>query len=83
MPTAPDNAFIAVYLRVGEGRREEVLERVGKALFDALCDFVSGVMKDHPIALSCELQEIDPRRRWNKNNLREHMTLRAGGEAAG
>lgn len=72
----PDNAFIAIYLRLGEGRREEVLEAVGKALFDTLCEFVSDAMQDHPIALSYEVQEIDPRRRWNKNNLRDHIARR-------
>ena len=73
----PDNAFIAVYLRIGEGRREEVLERAGKTLFDTLCEAVKDTFDDHPLALSYEIQLIDPRLRWNKNNLREQI----GGES--
>ena len=69
----PDNAFIAVFLRVGEGRREEVLERAGKMLFDTLCDAVKDIFNDQPLALSYEVQIIDPRLRWNKNNLREQI----------
>jgi 5-carboxymethyl-2-hydroxymuconate isomerase len=73
----PDNAFIAVCLRVGEGSREEVLERVGKTLFDSLCEAVKDTLDDQPLALSYEVQVIDPRLRWNKNNLREQI----GGES--
>ncbi len=73
----PDNAFIAVYLRIGEGRSLEVREQVGHALFQALCDFTADVFAETPIALSYEVQEIDPRTRWNHNNLRDHMAERS------
>lgn len=72
----PDNAFIAVYLRLGEGRKEELLETVGRELSHQLFEFVKGVLGDHPIALSFEIQEIDLRKRWNDNNMREHITRR-------
>ncbi len=75
----PDNAFLAVYLRLAEGRREDVLESVGQVLFQELRDFVKGALADHPIALSYEIQEIDPRRRWNDNNLRDFMKSRGSG----
>jgi hypothetical protein len=34
-------------------------------------------LDDQPLALSYEVQVIDPRLRWNKNNLREQI----GGES--
>ena len=73
----PDNAFLAIYLRIGKGRDEATRVEVGKALFDALCEFTAAHRAEHPIALSYEVQEIDPVTRWNENNLREHLAARA------
>ena len=72
----PDNAFVAVYLRVGEGRSLELREQIGRALFAALRDATADLFRERPLALSLEVQEIDPRTRWNENNLREHMAQR-------
>lgn len=78
----PDNAFIAVYLRIGEGRSVETRERVGHALFTVLKDYTAEAFARSPIALSYEVQEIDPRTRWNHNNLRDHMAIREAAEDA-
>ena len=78
----PDNAFIAGYLRIGEGRSLEVREQVGYALFEKLREYTAEAFAKTPIALSYEVQEIDPRTRWNHNNLREHMAQRAGASDA-
>ena len=72
----PDNAFIAVYLRIGKGRDEATRVALGRALADALVAHVRQALGDAPIALSYEVQEIDPATRWNENNLREHMAAR-------
>ncbi|MEM7019153.1 MAG: 5-carboxymethyl-2-hydroxymuconate isomerase [Pseudomonadota bacterium] len=71
-----DNGFIAVYLRIGKGRTEETRIEVGETLFKTLCDYVQPVFDTSPIALSYEVQEIDPTTRWNQNNLRDHIAQR-------
>lgn len=77
----PDNAYIAVYLRIGQGRSEELRIDVGKTLYDCLCSYTTDLVANTPIALSYELQEIDPVTRWNHNNLRDHIARRQeGGE---
>ena len=76
----PDNGYIAVYLRIGQGRSEELRIEVGKTLYDCLCSYTSDLYASTPIALSYELQEIDPVTRWNHNNLRDHLAKRQEGD---
>ncbi|MGI9326370.1 MAG: hypothetical protein ACR2PZ_14205 [Pseudomonadales bacterium] len=73
----PDNAFIAVYLRIAEGRPLAVRQALGEALFQCLTEYTAELFALTPIALSYELQEIDPITRWNQNNLKEHLQSRA------
>ncbi len=72
----PDNAFVAVYLRVGEGRDRATLQRIGSTLSEVLVKQVQTMAPDLPIALSYELQEIDAGLRWNTNSIRDHMQAR-------
>ena len=67
--------FIAVYLRIGEGRTEKVKKQMGEDLFQCLCGFVDNAMGDVPIALSYEIQEIDPHFRWNRNSIPKFMHI--------
>jgi 5-carboxymethyl-2-hydroxymuconate isomerase len=76
----PANAYIAVYLRIGQGRSEEVRIEVGKTLYDCLCRYTADLYVKTPMALSYELQEIDPVTRWNHNNLRDHLAKRQEGD---
>lgn len=72
----PDNAYIAVYLRIGKGRSEETRIEVGKTLYECLVDFTAAYYAEYPVAVSYEVQEIDPVTRWNHNNLRDHLAKR-------
>lgn len=72
----PDNAFIAVYLRVLEGRPVEVRQSAGKSIFAVLKDFVAEIYDSRPVALSFEVQEIRQDTRWNQNNLRDYLAQR-------
>lgn len=72
----PDNAFINVVLRIGEGRPFELRKATGEALFTALCDFLAPVYDATPLAISYEIQEIDTDLRWKQNNLRDYLAER-------
>ena len=72
-----DNAFIHLVLRIGFGRDLETRKRAGDAIFQALCDGVAEDQAQNPLALSCEIQEIDPELSWKKNNLAEWIEKRA------
>ena len=72
----PDNAFVHVILKLGYGRSVEVRRAFGDRLFAALCKLLEPVSSTSPIAISFEIQQIDPELTWKKNNLREYMTKR-------
>ena len=72
----PNNAYIAVYLRIAKGREEDTRINIGQTLHECLCDYVKEIYDCDPIALSYEIQEIEPTARWNTNNLREHLARR-------
>lgn len=72
----PDNAYIAVYLRIAQGRPAEVKDQLLQALTTALDEFVAQDFAEYPLALSYEIQEIQTAMRWNHNNLREHLKER-------
>ena len=73
----PDNAFVHLILKLGHGRPMEVKKTFGETIFGALCELLEPVSKSSPLAISFEIQEIDPELTWKKNNLREHMMARA------
>jgi 5-carboxymethyl-2-hydroxymuconate isomerase len=72
----PDNAFIHVILKLGHGRPLEKRRAFGEALFAALCELLEPVTSTSPLAISFEIQEIDPELTWKKNNLRDYMASR-------
>ena len=76
----PDNAFVHAVMRIARGRTLEVRQAAGKELFAALCEFLEPVQSGSPLAISYEIQEIDPEQRWNRNNLRDYLARRAGDE---
>lgn len=72
-----DNAFINVTLRIAEGRTAEEKRGAGERLFSALLRYVDTVYGSRPLALSFEIQEIDPECRWKQSNIRDYMARRA------
>jgi len=73
----PDNAFVHLILKLGHGRPMEVKKAFGETIFAALCELLGPVSKSSPLAISFEIQQIDPELTWKKNNLREYMMVRA------
>ena len=72
---SPNLGFIAVYLRIAEGRSIEVRKAVGEALFMCLCEHIDSQVGDAPLALSYEIQEIIAETRWNRNRVPEFMSV--------
>lgn len=79
----PDNMFIAVTVRIGKGRDPQVRQACVADLMAALKNHLQSIVDVLPIALSVELQEIDPDHRINENNLRDHLAKRAEGGTDG
>ena len=74
-----DNAFVAVTARIGHGRDAETRKRAAQMIFDALCDHLAKIYENAPLAISLELQEMDPQTSLKKNNLHAIVKERAAG----
>lgn len=75
----PDNAFLHVTLRIGHGRDLDTRRRAGQQVFDALCAQLAPVSAASPLAISFEVQEIDPELSFKLNNLHHHVESRRAG----
>lgn len=72
-----DNAFVAVTVRIGHGRDAETRKRAGQLIFDTLCNHLAAIFESTPIAISLDVQEIDPAATFKKNNLHAIVKDRA------
>ena len=71
----PDNTFINATLRIAP-RPPEVKKDAGERLLQTLRDFIEPVFNQRPMALSLEIQEIEPETRWKHSNIREYLAKR-------
>jgi 5-carboxymethyl-2-hydroxymuconate isomerase len=67
----PDNAFVTVTLRILRGRDEATRRRIGEGIFDAVCRYLERACETAPLAISLEVQEIEPIS-FARNNLPDH-----------
>lgn len=72
----PDNAFVHVTLRIGHGRDLDTRRQAGQRVFDALCAELAPVLATSPLAISFEVQEIDPDLSFKRNTVHEHVAAR-------
>lgn len=69
-----NNQFVAVALRVGQGRTEAELKDAGQIIFETAQQLFSEKLSDGNLALSFEIIEINSRLSWKDNPL--HARLR-------
>jgi 5-carboxymethyl-2-hydroxymuconate isomerase len=72
----PDNAFVHLSLKVGHGRDLETRKHACEAIFEAACRQLAPIYESQPLAISLEMQEIDPVLTFKKNNLHEQVRQR-------
>lgn len=72
----PDNAFVHITARVGHGRSVEVRRAAGERVFDTACEFLRAHFEQHPLAVSFEMEQIDPDTSFRLNNLPEWIAHR-------
>ena len=65
----PDNAFIHVTVRIGHGRDLVTKRQVGEQLMSTLSNYLTEIFQTMPLAISLEMQEIDPELSFKQNNL--------------
>ena len=65
--------FVAVVARIGPGRDPQAVERFLTRLIDTVDETLASLLLDHPVALSAEVQLIDPALCINRNHIRTHL----------
>jgi 5-carboxymethyl-2-hydroxymuconate isomerase len=72
----PANGFVNITIRVAKGRPPETRKLVAETVFAAASKHLEGVFATTPLALSVEVQEIDPEFRIHNSNIRTWMKAR-------
>lgn len=72
----PENGFVHVVLRIAHGRPLDVQQDAGNRIFKSLCEHLQAIYSKSPLAISFEMQEINPDLRWKQNNLRDYLAKR-------
>jgi 5-carboxymethyl-2-hydroxymuconate isomerase len=78
----PENAFIHLTARIGEGRDAATKRRAGEAIFATLCDALEPVYAARGIGISFDIVEIADAFSFKKNNLHEHVAAREKSRAS-
>ncbi|MEQ8233961.1 MAG: 5-carboxymethyl-2-hydroxymuconate Delta-isomerase [Gammaproteobacteria bacterium] len=78
----PDNAFVHLTLRIAHGRSLELRQAAGDTLFAALTGFLQPILDDSPLAISFEIQEMDPVLNFKHGNIRDYLAARGSGNGA-
>jgi 5-carboxymethyl-2-hydroxymuconate isomerase len=72
----PDNAFVHVSLRIRFGRSLADRERAADSISQALFAFLETESARRPLAISLDIQDIDPHTNRKHNNLRSYLAGR-------
>ena len=76
---SPDMAFLAMLLRLGEGRDLITRQRAGEQIFQALSEFLEPVFATSPFALSFDMQINDKATSWKRNTIHQHLATEKAG----
>jgi len=68
----PDLAFLAMLLRMGQGREPEARRTAGERIFTSLSDHLAPVFASSLLSLSFEIVEV-AELNWKKNNIHAHL----------
>jgi len=69
----PDLCFLAMGLRLGEGRELAARKAAGEHIFAALCAYLEPVFQATKLGLTFEMVEIRSETSWKKNNIHAYL----------
>ena len=78
----PEHGFIALLLRIGEGRDLPTRQKAGEHVFKALSSYLDPVFAKSNFALSFDIQINDKDMSWKRNNIHEALQKTSKVEAA-
>ena len=69
--------FLAMVLRLGEGRDLATRKKAGEHIFKALSSYLDPVFAGSPFALSFDMQINDKETSWKRNNIHDALKAEA------
>ena len=75
----PDNGFVHIQVRIGHGRDDATRRRAAQALFDAAKAHLATLFGKAPLAISLEMEQIDPMTSFKHNNIHDYVKQRQSG----
>jgi 5-carboxymethyl-2-hydroxymuconate isomerase len=72
-----DLGFLAMVLRLGEGRDLPARQKAGEHIFKTLSTYLDPVFADSKFALSFDMQINDKETSWKRNNIHEALKVEA------
>ena len=77
----PRHAFVHVQMRIARGRDLATRKRAAEQVFSALREGLTALLATNTVALSLEIEEINPDTSLRHNTIHEHLQRQpAGGE---
>ena len=77
----PRHAFVHVQMRIARGRDLATRKRAGEQVFAALREGLASLLATNTVALSLEIEEINPDTSLRHNTIHEHLQRQTtGGE---
>ncbi|MGO4711168.1 5-carboxymethyl-2-hydroxymuconate Delta-isomerase [Bradyrhizobium sp. 2TAF24] len=73
----PQHGFLAMVLRLGQGRDLPTRKRAGAEIFEALSTYLDPVFASSRFALSFDIVEILNETSWKRNNIHDHLKAEA------
>lgn len=74
----PDNAYVAILLRIGAGRDTATRRSAGQALFDAAQRFFETEIAGGHFMISLDIQVNDPEVSFKANSIRDRLSDDSG-----
>jgi 5-carboxymethyl-2-hydroxymuconate isomerase len=71
----PQHGFLAMVLRLGEGRDLAARKKAGEHIFKALSDYLEPVFANSKFALSFDIQINDKETSWKRNNIHDALKV--------
>lgn len=72
----PDNGFVHIQVRIGHGRDDATRQRAAQALFDTVREHLQAYFDRAPLAISLEMEQIDPLTSHKQNNIHQYLKER-------
>jgi 5-carboxymethyl-2-hydroxymuconate isomerase len=73
----PGLSFLAMLLRLGEGRELTARKKAGEHIFKALSEFLEPLFADKKFALSFDMQINDKEMNWRRNGIHDLLSSEA------